>query len=70
MFSWGKDRLAATLLAGAETAADLAAGLLSTAELHVGLGLHRGRLADDTGGARGTHLHGRLLLEVGARHLG
>lgn len=41
MFFLGKkDRLAATLLAGAETAADLAAGLLSTAELHVGLGLH------------------------------
>jgi hypothetical protein len=33
-------RLAATLLAGAETAADLATGLLTTAKLHVGLGLH------------------------------
>lgn len=38
--------LAAALLAGAETAADLTAGLLSTTEVHVGLGLS-GLFADD-----------------------
>lgn len=61
-------RLAAALLAGAETAADLAASLLTTSHGHVRLRLSSGLLGDN-GTVIGSH--GGLLGGLhGGRHVG